>query len=319
MGWDMKKVLLWLAPVVIMVNTLSVKAATMTDMAVTYVYYNTAGEYVNYRNEHFDDFNTAKIDLFQIAVDDMAQRSDGYLYECKTNIWLDGVTNKNSISIRFGNPCVFNEEVESANMTNPYNMLKITLYMADNTIVDFVGVGGKNDMGNISTVELANYGTCEMSDEIVVSLIKGVAVDRVEIAVRYFADLKEPPYRPMSWWGNGSLELGEYDRVSELVELLDKKVEQIVTPTVIDQNKANQMESGVADNKEQSDQLLEDSKVEKPTVPDEVLDPMDKVEDDALDSMGGMIGAVFVSPTLGSIAILTLTFALLGYILYGKR
>lgn len=93
----------------------------------------------------------------------------------------------------------------------------------------------------------------------------------------------------------------------------------IVTPDKADKESTGDFQTEVQDKGQQSDQLLEDSKVEKPDVSDDVLNPMDKVDDDALDNMGGMIGAIFVSPTLGSIALLTLIFGLLGYILYGKR
>lgn len=102
-------------------------------------------------------------------------------------------------------------------------------------------------------------------------------------------------------------------------KLTNNMLNNIITPNVGDKESIQHIQSNVANKGDKAEQILNNSKVEKPTVPDEVLDPMDKVDDDALDSMGGMIGAVFVSPTLGTIAILTLLFALLGYILYGKR
>lgn len=94
---------------------------------------------------------------------------------------------------------------------------------------------------------------------------------------------------------------------------------QIITPDSSDQQSSNQMKEDVANKGEQSNQLLEDSKVDKPDISDEALNPMDKVDEGALNMMGGVIGTVFASPTLGSIAVMTLVFALIGYILYGKR
>lgn len=226
--------------VVVMMATMEAKAANpaFNSLQVNYIYYNTSGGYTVYREEDFDDFSTASIGLFQIAVDDMAQRSDGYLYECNTKVWLDGVTENNSVSISFGNPCSFNGGVSDATMQNPYNMLSIAMYLSDGSTVYFDGVGGKNDLGNVSAVELAGFGTCEMSNEIVITLIQGVAIDRVDIRVSFFADQKNPPYRPITWWGNGVLEFGEINTVERALEEIKSDVNQITVSqaTIIQQN-----------------------------------------------------------------------------------
>lgn len=213
-------------------------APSFNRLQVNYIYYNKTGGYTVYREEDFDDFNTASIGLFQIAVDDMKQREDGYLYECNTKVWLDGVTEDNSVSITYGNPCAFNSGVSEATMQNPYNMLSIALYLSDGSTAYFDGVGGKNELGNVSVVELAGFGTCEMADEIVVTLIKGVAIDRVDIRVSMFADAKDEPYRPITWWGNGHIEFGEINTVERALERIETKVEEISVSnaTIIQQN-----------------------------------------------------------------------------------
>lgn len=324
LGGNMSKAIAYiisliLTGIMLLTEGLNSYAASLYLLEVNYIYYNTSGGYTVYREESFEDVSTANIGLFQIAVDDEAQRSDGYIFECNSKWHLDGVTEYKSVSISFGNPMTYNSGVSSAVLSNPYNRIDVDLYLADGSKVSFEGIGGNNDLGNVGVFELYNYGTCEMSEEIVVTLIQGVAISRVDIRVSLFADQKSSPYRPMSWWGNASLTFGDYTNTDKVIADIGKKVDQIVMPSVEDQEKANQFESEVADKKEQSDKLIEDSKVEKPSISDDDLNPMDRVDGEALNTMGGVIGAIFSSPTLGSIAMMTLVFALIGYILYGKR
>ena len=308
-----------LACIIALTDGLSVQAAAFTRVRVGYTYYTTSDTYVECWAKWFDSVEDAQVGLFQIAQDDLAQRSDGYLFECNTKWELQGVTEDNSVMIKYSNPMTYNLQVPEVAMSNPYNRIDIYLHLSDGSTISFESIGGKNDLGNIAVFELYEYGTCEMSEEIVITLIRGVAIDSVDIRVSMFADMRTAPYRPMSWFGNASIEFGNYYNTGAILADIDRKADAIITPSVDDSNKVTDFEDSIADKGEQSDQLLEDSKVEKPTVSDEILNPMDKVDDDALDSMGGMIGAVFVSPTLGSIALLTLTFAFLGFILYGKR
>lgn len=102
----------------------------------------------------------------------------------------------------------------------------------------------------------------------------------------------------------------------------DKLINQgntIIQPDQGDIVDINNMQSNVSNRQEQSEQLVEDIRVDKPTITDELLNPVDDVDDESLNTMGGVLGAVFVSPTLGSIAVMALVFGLIGYILYGKR
>ena len=323
-GGNMSKIAIGFASLVMvciiaLTDGLSVQAAAFTRVRVGYTYYTTSDTYVEYYAKWFDSVDDAKVQLFQIDRDDLAQRSDGYLFECNTKWELQGVTENNSVTIKYSNPMTYNMEVPEVALSNPYNRIDIYLHLSDGSTISFESIGGKNDLGNIALFELYEYGTCEISNEIVITLIKGVAIDSVDIRVSLFADMRTAPYRPMSWFGNASIDFGDYNNVPNLVASLDKKVDQIVTPSVIDKDKVDQFEQDVESKKEYTDQLADDSKVDKPTISDDILNPMDRVDGTALNEMGGLIGAIFTSPTLGSIATMTLVFALIGYIMYGKK
>ena len=101
--------------------------------------------------------------------------------------------------------------------------------------------------------------------------------------------------------------------------LISNQIEQVITSNESDKSASNDFQNNVSDKSSQSGQLAEDSQVDKPEISDEDLNPMEQVDSEDLQTMGAVIGSVFVSPTLSSIAIMTLVFALIGYILYGKR
>lgn len=130
----------------------------------------------------------------------------------------------------------------------------------------------------------------------------------------------------MSAFTDGSVTFGNVTYMEQLItdvkEDTGKIVQQmdnITSMTPSDRNDVNNMQSNIANKQEQSGQLVEDIQVNKPTISDDMLNPMDRVDGTALNEMGGLIGAIFTSPTLGSIATMTLVFALIGYIMYGKK
>lgn len=322
-----KKILALISAITIfMVSTITSSAAPSQYATTVYYYVYRNGAVTIIKNVGADNIEDLSIPLFQERNDANAIRNDGYCFSCATTVDLTGVSVNNSVRIEYGNPVTYNADLQTLNGAR--NRLYVTLTYNDGTEQTYYygSQGLPGTVGDAPLLQIGDFGTVEYNDEVCLTLLKGVAVDRIRISIELYVDLENPTPIPMSWWDNGSITFGELSYMDELVGGIKEDTGYIVEKMDVITNVSNQdrvdinnMQSDVADRQEQAGQLVEDIKVDKPTITDDVLNPMDKVDSEALNTMGGVLGAVFVSPTLGSIAVMTLVFGLIGYILYGKR
>lgn len=110
------------------------------------------------------------------------------------------------------------------------------------------------------------------------------------------------------------------DKLDGVQDSINQGFDNVLTPDANDKNNVDKFEGEVTDKKEESDKLIgELDKLDKPELSDDDLDPMQGISEDDVSFVGDTFGAIFESRTLARFMSMSIIFAFLGYILFGKR
>ena len=111
------------------------------------------------------------------------------------------------------------------------------------------------------------------------------------------------------------------DGSQAVVGVVSQGFDQLFNPSTSDQNKADQFGSDMSDKLQQGSDVLEQvGEMQKPDIDSAIGD--DVLTGDEVDAIGSLmstINPIFESELIGRVLVIGCIFALLGYVLFGKR